>query len=131
MSMQDPISDMLTRIRNAGAVFKADVCMPYSKLKMAIAELMKEEGYLEDCFEEIDGAHKALRLVLRYYEDKPVIAKIQKISKPGLRIYRNKEELPQVENGLGISIISTNEGLMTDKQARRKGLGGEVICAIS
>jgi small subunit ribosomal protein S8 len=132
MSMQDPISDMLTRIRNAGAVYKADVCMPYSKMKMAIAELLREEGYLEDCIEEVsDNAHKTLRLVLRYYEEKPVISTIKRVSKPGLRIYRGKEELPQVESGLGIAVISTNEGLMTDKQARRKGLGGEVICSIS
>jgi small subunit ribosomal protein S8 len=131
MSMQDPISDMLTRIRNAGAVYKADVCMPFSKMKMAIAQLLKDEGYLEDCIEEIEGAHKTLRLVLRYYEDKPVISTIKRISRPGLRTYCNKDELPQVESGLGISVISTNEGLMTDKQARKKGLGGEVICAIS
>lgn len=131
MSMQDPISDMLTRIRNAGAVYKADVSMPYSKIKMAIAEVLKEEGYLEDCIEEIQNAHRTLRLVLRYYEEKPVISMIKRISRPGLRTYCNKDELPQVESGLGISVISTNQGLMTDKQARKKGLGGEVICAIS
>lgn len=131
MSMQDPISDMLTRIRNAGAVYKADVSMPHSKMKMAIAQLLKDEGYLENCVEESEGAHKTLRLELRYYEDKPVISTIKRVSRPGLRKYRNKDELPQVESGLGVAIISTNEGLMTDKQARKKGLGGEVICVIS
>ncbi len=114
-----------------GAVYKADVSMPHSKMKMAIAQLLKDEGYMENCVEESEGAHKTLRLELRYYEDKPVISTIKRVSRPGLRKYRNKDELPQVESGLGVAIISTNEGLMTDKQARKKGLGGEVICVIS
>ncbi len=127
MSMQDPISDMFTRIRNGLSAGKVRVLMPMSRQKLAIANLLKEQGYIRDLArEDIDGKPQ-LSVVLKYHEGKPVIEKIQRVSRPGLRIFKRKDELPTVMNGLGIAIISTSRGLMTDKAARVAGHGGEVI----
>ena len=128
--MTDPIADMLTRIRNAQSASKADVTMPASKAKKAIAGVMKEEGYITD-FEVSSDAKPQLTITLKYYQGNPVIADMKRVSRPGLRIYKNKDELPKVLNGLGVAIISTSAGVMTDKKARAEGRGGEVICTIS
>lgn len=128
--MTDPIADMLTRIRNAQSAGKVDVTMPSSKAKMAIAAVMKEEGYITD-FETNSDAKPQLTITLKYYQGSPVIDELKRVSRPGLRIYKNKDELPQVLNGLGVAIISTSAGVMTDKKARAEGRGGEVICTIS
>ncbi len=128
--MTDPIADMLTRIRNAQAANKADVTMPASKLKAAIAKVMKEEGFITD-FSVNDDAKPQMTVTLKYYEGRPVIDNMKRVSRPGLRIYKSKDELPRVLNGLGIAIISTSAGVMTDKSARAAGHGGEVICTIS
>ena len=128
--MTDPIADMLTRIRNAQAANKADVTMPASKLKAAIAKVMKEEGFITD-FSVNDDAKQQMTVTLKYYEGRPVIDNMKRVSRPGLRIYKSKDELPRVLNGLGIAIISTSAGVMTDKSARAAGHGGEVICTIS
>ena len=131
MSMQDPIADMLTRIRNAQAMTKFDVQMPSSKLKVAIADVLKEEGYIEGYeLGAVDGK-PTLNVVLKYFKGEPVIAKMQRVSRPGLRVYKSKKSLPSVMNGLGIAIISTSKGLMSDRIARRTGEGGEVLCYIS
>lgn len=127
--MTDPISDMLTRIRNAQSAGKVDVTMPASKMKSSIAKVLKDEGYIVDHAVNSD-AKPELTVTLKYFEGTPVIEKVQRISKPGLRIYKGKDDLPKVLNGLGIAIISTSSGLMTDKQARAKGFGGEVICTV-
>ncbi|CZF85445.1 30S ribosomal protein S8 [Grimontia celer] len=130
MSMQDPISDMLTRIRNGQAATKVAVKMPSSKLKVAIAELLKAEGYVADY--AISGEVKPeLEVTLKYFEAKPVIEQIQRVSRPGLRIYKKKDELPSVMGGLGIAVVSTSKGLMTDRAARKAGLGGEIICYVA
>ncbi|KXF80892.1 30S ribosomal protein S8 [Enterovibrio coralii] len=130
MSMQDPISDMLTRIRNGQAAAKVAVKMPSSKLKVAIAELLKAEGYVADY--AISGEVKPeLEVTLKYFEAKPVIEQIQRVSRPGLRIYKKKDELPSVMAGLGIAVVSTSKGLMTDRAARKAGLGGEIICYVA
>jgi small subunit ribosomal protein S8 len=127
MSMTDPIADMFTRIRNAQAVGKRSVAMPASRMKQAIANLLKDEGYIADVQStEADGKPR-LEIALKYHLGKPVIARIERVSRSGLRVYRGKDELPKVLNGLGISIVSTSSGIMTDAQARKKGLGGEVI----
>ena len=132
MSMQDPISDMLTRIRNAQMVSKAHVEMPASGLKSAIAAVLKDEGYITEYSAAADENNKrSLDIELKYYEGKPVIQKIQRVSRPGLRIYKNKDELPKINNGLGVAIISTSKGVMADRKARQLGLGGEVICYVS
>jgi small subunit ribosomal protein S8 len=128
--MTDPIADMLTRIRNAQSAGKADVTMPSSKAKLAIAGVMKEEGYITD-FAVSSDAKPNMTVTLKYYQGSPVIDEMKRISRPGLRIYKNKDELPKVLNGLGIAIISTSAGVMTDKKARSEGRGGEVICTIS
>ena len=128
--MTDPIADMLTRIRNAQSAGKVDVTMPASKAKLAIAGVMKEEGYITD-FSASADAKPTLTIALKYYQGNPVIDEMKRVSRPGLRIYKNKDELPKVLNGLGIAIISTSAGLMTDKKARSEGRGGEVICTIS
>jgi small subunit ribosomal protein S8 len=128
--MTDPIADMLTRIRNAQSAHKIDVTMPASKAKLAIAGVLKQEGYIAD-FSVNQDAKPSLTVVLKYYEGRPVIASLNRISRPGLRIYRNKDELPVVLNGLGIAIVSTSAGVMTDSQARASGRGGEVICTVS
>lgn len=127
MSMQDPIADMFTRIRNGLAAGKVRVLMPMSKQKMAIANLLKEQGYIRELGTETEGGHPQLAVVLKYHDGKPVIDKIQRVSRPGLRIFKNKDELPTVMSGLGIAIISTSRGLMTDKAAREAGHGGEVL----
>ena len=128
--MTDPIADMLTRIRNAQAAGKPDVTMPGSKAKAAIASVMKDEGFITD-FEIGADAKPELTITLKYYQGSPVIDELKRVSRPGLRIYKNKDELPKVLNGLGIAIISTSAGVMTDKQARAEGRGGEVICTVS
>jgi len=131
MSMTDPIADMLTRIRNAQMVEKASVSMPASKLKAAIAHVLKDEGYIED-FAVRNGEGKAvLDIALKYYAGRPVIEKIERISKPGLRVYKGKDELPRVMNGLGVAIVSTPKGVMTDRKARASNVGGEVLCIVA
>jgi small subunit ribosomal protein S8 len=127
--MTDPIADMLTRIRNAQSAGKVDVSMPSSKAKRAIAEVMKEEGYIAD-YAVSSGTRPELTITLKYYRGAPVIDDLKRVSRPGLRIYKNKDELPKVLNGLGVAIISTSAGVMTDKKARAEGRGGEVICTI-
>ncbi len=131
MSMTDPIADMLTRIRNALAAGKLVVAMPSSKQKVAIANLLKEEGYVNDSsVQDIDGK-PVLEVSLKYYEEKPVIDMVKRVSRPGLRVYKGKDDLPNVINGLGIAVISTSNGLMTDRAARKAGHGGEVICYVA
>ena len=132
MSMQDPIADMFSRIRNAQAVAKKQVSMPMSKIKMAIANVLKEEGYITDCEQQAgDNGLPSLVIALKYFEGRPVIASLDRQSRPGRRLYASKNELPQVQNGLGIAIISTSKGVMTDQQARRENQGGEVLCFVS
>ncbi|PID55011.1 MAG: 30S ribosomal protein S8 [Gammaproteobacteria bacterium] len=130
MSMQDPISDMLTRIRNAQMAGKTDVDVPASKLKASVAAVLLEEGYIAS-FEkvEVDGK-SVLRVALKYYEGKPVIAEIDRVSRPGLRSYASKDELPSVRGGLGVAIVSTSKGVMSDRAARAQGIGGEVLCTV-
>ena len=131
MSMQDPISDMLTRIRNGQLAGKVSVMMPMSKQKSAIAEVLKQQGYIRDfAAEDVEGKAQ-LAVVLRYFEGKPVIETLQRISRPGLRVYKGKDDLPTVMGGLGVAIISTPRGLMTDRQARAAGHGGEVLCIVA
>ncbi|HET7930176.1 MAG TPA: 30S ribosomal protein S8 [Rhodanobacteraceae bacterium] len=127
MSMTDPIADMFTRIRNAQAMGKPTVNMPASKVRQALADLLKAEGYVLDSRRSVDAGKAHLEIKLKYFEGKPAIEKIERISRPGLRVYRGKDALPKVLGGLGISIVSTSAGLMTDAQARSQGLGGEVI----
>ena len=131
MSMTDPIADMLTRIRNGQASEKAQVSMPSSKLKTSIAEVLKSEGYIEGYKVEENGVKPVLFVDLKYYEGKPVIATIKRASRPGVRMYKQKDELPKVDGGLGVAIISTPNGVMTDRAARSAGVGGEVICYVS
>jgi small subunit ribosomal protein S8 len=131
MSMTDPIADMLVRIKNAAAVRKPTVKMPSSKIKAAIATVLKDEGYIADFRVTQDGAKAQLEVVLKYYEGKPVIERLQRYSRSGLRQYRGKDELPKVLGGLGVAIISTSKGIMTDAQARQQGVGGEVLCFVA
>ena len=130
MSMTDPIADMLTRVRNALAAGKTDVSMPQSKQKQAIAQLLKDEGYIADFAATEQDGKPTLTVTLKYYEGKPVIEKIKRVSRPGLRIYKGKDQLPNVMGGLGIAIVSTSVGLMTDRAARKAGHGGEVLCYV-
>ncbi len=130
MSMQDPIADLLTRIRNGQAAGKVSVSMPSSKQKLAIAKLLEQEGYVSSV-KETGDVKKVLEIELKYYEGKPVVELIQRVSRPGLRIYKKCRDLPRIMNGLGIAVISTSKGLMTDRAARRDGLGGEVICYVA
>jgi small subunit ribosomal protein S8 len=131
MSMTDPIADMLTRIRNAQMAEKVAVTMPSSKLKVAIAGVLKDEGYIDD-FAVRDNAGKAeLNIALKYYAGRPVIERIERISKPGLRVYKGKDDLPRVMNGLGVAIVSTPKGVMTDRRARAANMGGEVLCVVA
>ena len=130
MSMHDPISDMLTRIRNAQRANKAAVAMPSSKLKCAIAKVLKEEGYIEDFAVSAD-AKPVLEIQLKYYAGRPVIEQIKRVSRPGLRIYKASSEIPSVMNGLGVAIISTSKGVMTDRKARSEGVGGELLCIVA
>lgn len=131
MSMTDPISDMLTRIRNAQAVRKTAVMMPSSKLKAAIAQVLKDEGYIDGFAVRENDGKPELEVSLRYYAGEPVIEKIERVSRPGLRIYKGRDEMPKVMNGLGIAIISTSRGVMTDRSARATGVGGEVLCIVA
>ena len=130
MSMQDPLSDMLTRIRNAQMAGKTGVEMPGSKLKAAVASVLKEEGYITDFTASTEEGKPRLAIELKYYQGKPVIAEIDRISRPGLRRYNGKGELPTVRAGLGVAIISTSKGVMTDRAARAAGVGGEVLCTV-
>ena len=130
MSMQDPLSDMLTRIRNAQMAGKTGVEMPGSKLKAAVAQVLKDEGYITDFAASADGSKPRLSIELKYYECKPVIAEIDRSSRPGLRNYAGKDGMPSVRNGLGVAIISTSQGVMTDRAARAAGVGGEVLCTV-
>jgi small subunit ribosomal protein S8 len=127
MSMSDPVADMFTRIRNAQSVAKTTVSMPSSKLKTAIARVLKDEGYIDGFSIMQDGAKANLELTLKYYAGRPVIERIERVSKPGLRVYKGRNEIPQVMNGLGVAIVSTSRGLMTDRKARQTGIGGEVL----
>ena len=131
MSMTDPIADMLVRIKNALAVGKPQVSMPASKMKLAIANVLKSEGYISDFRVSGEGAKAALEISLKYYEGKPVIETLKRVSRSGLRHYRGKDALPKVLNGLGVAIISTSKGIMTDTQARQQGVGGEVLCIVA
>jgi len=131
MSMSDPIADMLTRIRNAQRSEKQLVAMPASRVKAAIAQVLKDEGYIENfAVRELEG-RPTLEIGLKYYAGKPVIEKIERVSRPGLRIYRPKDNLPKVMNGLGVAIVSTSHGVMTDRKARGLGVGGEVLCIVA
>lgn len=131
MSVNDPIGDMLTRIRNALAMSKAEVRMPSSKQRVAIAEVLKSEGYIQDFAVSRDGDKATLAIVLKYFEGKPVIQSLKRVSRPGRRIYEGQSELPKVNGGLGIAIVSTSGGIMTDRAARAAGHGGEVLCTIN
>ena len=131
MSMSDPIADMLTRIRNGQIVDKTEVVMPSSKLKVAIATVLKDEGYI-DGFSVVSNEGKSeLHIGLKYYDGRPVIERIERVSRPGLRIYKNHGSIPHVMNGLGIAIVSTPKGVMTDRKARSEGIGGEVLCYVA
>lgn len=131
MSLQDPISDMLSRIRNALARMRPEVRMPASKQKLAIANLLMEEGYIADARVEAADSHNTLVITLKYFEGRPVIERLERISRPGLRRYRTAGKLPRVLNGLGTAIVSTSNGLVTDRTANKLGIGGEVICIVS
>jgi small subunit ribosomal protein S8 len=131
MSMSDPVADMLTRIRNAQLMEKASVRMPASKLKKAIAQVLKDEGYIEDFAVRDMGGLPELEVGLKYYAGRPVIESIERVSKPGLRIYKGRDDLPKVMNGLGVAIVSTSRGVMTDRKARSLGVGGEVLCLVA
>ncbi len=132
MSMTDPIADMLVRIKNAAAVGKPTVKMPSSKTKVAIANVLKDEGYIGEArVSDLGGGKAELEIALKYYQGRPVIEKLQRFSRSGLRQYRGKDELPKVLGGLGIAIVSTSKGIMTDSQARHQGVGGEVLCFVA
>lgn len=131
MSMSDPIADMLTRIRNAQMVEKPVVSMPASKLKTAIAQVLKDEGYIDGFQVKTEDGKSQLEIALKYYAGRPVIERIERVSKPGLRIYRGRDALPQVMNGLGVAIVTTPKGVMTDRKARAVGVGGEVLCYVA
>lgn len=131
MSMTDPIADMLTRIRNGQSSGKSAVVMPSSKLKLAIANVLKEEGYISEFSTILEGNHTQLSIQLKYFNGVPVIETVKRISRPGLRIYKSKDDLPKVLGGLGIAVVSTSRGIMTDRAARAKGFGGEVLCIVS
>ena len=132
MSMSDPIADMLTRIRNAQAVEKSVVVMPASKLKTAIAQVLKDEGYIDGFAVRADKASQPqLEIALKYYAGRPVIERIERVSHPGLRVYKGRHEIPNVMNGLGVAIVTTPKGVMTDRKARQVGIGGEVLCYVA
>ena len=131
MSMSDPIADMLTRIRNAQQSEKATVVMPSSKLKVAIAKVLKDEGYIDDFAVRGESAKSELHIALKYYAGRPVIERIERVSRPGLRVYKGSDELPRVMNGLGVAIVSTPSGVMTDRRARASNVGGEVLCIVA
>jgi small subunit ribosomal protein S8 len=129
--MTDPIADMLTRVRNGQKARKVSVSMPSSNAKVAVAKVLKDEGYVTDYSVAADGAKNVLTIELKYFEGKAVIEQVRRVSKPGLRIYRSMDELPKVLGGLGVAIVSTSAGVMSDKQARERGIGGEVLCIVS
>jgi small subunit ribosomal protein S8 len=129
--MSDPIADMLTRIRNGQRANKVSVAMPSSGAKIALAKVLKDEGYITDYSSENEGVKSELTIELKYYEGSPVIETIQRVSRPGLRVYRGNEEIPKVLGGLGVAIVSTSAGVMSDRQAREQGIGGEVLCVVS
>lgn len=140
MSMSDPIADMLVRIRNAQLVGHTEVAMPASKLKSAIAQVLKDEGYIEDFAirgksgdkgGKDSGAKKELAIGLKYYAGRPVIERLERVSKPGLRVYRGRDDIPRIMNGLGVAILSTSRGVMTDRKARADGVGGEILCIVA
>ena len=131
MSMSDPIADMLTRIRNAQMAQKGSVVMPSSKIKVAIAGVLQSEGYIDGFSVRTDGGKAELELVLKYYSGRPVIERIERVSRPGLRVYRGTDDLPRVMNGLGVAIVSTPRGVMTDRKARAEKVGGEVLCIVA
>ena len=131
MSMSDPIADMLTRIRNAQGVEKTMVSMPSSKLKVAIAQVLKDEGYIDGFSVRSEGGKTELDIALKYYAGRPVIERIERVSRPGLRIYKGRDAIPQVMNGLGVAIVTTPKGVMTDRKARQTGVGGEVLCYVA
>jgi small subunit ribosomal protein S8 len=131
MSMSDPIADMLTRIRNAQMVEKAVVAMPSSKLKVAIAQVLKDEGYVDGFQVKSNGGKSELEIQLKYYAGRPVIERIERVSRPGLRIYKGHLDIPKVMNGLGVAIVTTPKGVMTDRRARAAGIGGEVLCYVA
>ena len=131
MSMSDPIADMLTRIRNAQMVQKVSVVMPASKLKTAIAEVLKAEGYIDSFAIRGEATKPQLEIALKYYAGKPVIEHIERVSRPGLRVYKGRHEIPNVKNGLGVAIVTTPKGVMTDRTARQAGIGGEVLCYVA
>ncbi|BEV72358.1 MULTISPECIES: 30S ribosomal protein S8 [unclassified Paludibacterium] len=131
MSMHDPISDMLTRIRNAQRAAKVAVAMPSSKLKIALAQVLKEEGYIEDFAVAGEAKKPVLDIQLKYYAGRPVIERIERVSRPGLRVYKGTTEIPKVMNGLGVAILSTSKGVMTDRKARAAGIGGELLCIVA
>jgi small subunit ribosomal protein S8 len=131
MSMSDPIADMLTRIRNAQSVDKASVTMPSSKLKVAIAQVLKDEGYIDGFNVRGEAGKSELEIALKYYAGRPVIERIERVSRPGLRVYKGRDAIPQVMNGLGVAIVTTPKGVMTDRKARQTGIGGEVLCYVA
>ena len=131
MSMSDPIADMLTRIRNAQIVDKAAVTMPSSKIKVAIAQVLKDEGYIDGFAVKGEGGKAELEIALKYYAGRPVIERIERVSRPGLRIYKGRHDIPSVMNGLGVAIVTTPKGVMTDRKARQAGIGGEVLCYVA
>ena len=131
MSMTDPIADMLTRIRNAQMVGKTTVAIPSSKVKGAIAKVLADEGYIEGFVVKPNEGKPEIEIALRYYAGQPVIEKIERVSRPGLRVYRGAQDIPKVMNGLGVAILSTSKGLMTDRKARATGIGGEVLCIVA
>jgi small subunit ribosomal protein S8 len=128
--MSDPIADMLTRIRNAQATEKVSVLVPASKVKHAIAQVLKDEGYIDDFAVRDNDGKPVIEIGLKYYAGKPVIEKIERVSRPGLRIYKGRQDIPQVMNGLGVAILTTSRGVMTDRRARETGVGGEVLCIV-
>jgi small subunit ribosomal protein S8 len=131
MSMTDPIADFLTRIRNGQSSGKTEVVSPSSKIKLALARVLKDEGYIDDFAVETDGTKSTITVQLKYYEGRPVIDRLERVSRPGLRIYKGKDELPSILGGLGVAIVSTSNGVMTDRAARAAGHGGEVLCIVS
>ena len=131
MSMSDPVADMFTRIRNAQRVEKESVSMPSSKLKVAIAQVLKDEGYIDDFAVRGEAAKPQLEIALKYYAGRPVIERIERVSRPGLRVYKGRHDIPSVMNGLGVAIVTTPRGVMTDRKARQNGIGGEVLCYVS
>ena len=131
MSMSDPIADLLTRIRNAQMVAKQTVSVPSSKVKVAIAQVLKDEGYIDGFEVKADGGKSELEIALKYYAGRPVIERIERVSRPGLRIYKGRHDIPSVMNGLGVAIVTTPKGVMTDRKARQAGIGGEVLCYVA